>query len=229
MLSVQTASDPNVETFVAPILPVEVEPREEDSVAVAWQAAYDNRQNHLHPVMVGSTPAEGFLDTGATTTLVQPHLVPPEQILTGQQIDIIVAGGAKVTVPMARVMLDWGEDHGFREVGVMDGLPADVLLGNDLGQMISGYVTPVTHSQTRATQRDKTVSVDVQMISSQRKARLTPDRAANAQHLDYETKDSAFVARGRGDLDESPAASNPEALGMQWDGSWISKPELFMR
>ncbi|KAM9326851.1 uncharacterized protein PAF06_003086 [Gastrophryne carolinensis] len=53
-----------------------------------------------------------------------------------------VAGGAVFRLPTARVHLDWDAESGRVHVGLMDNLPAEVLLGNDLGAMTSAYATP---------------------------------------------------------------------------------------
>ncbi|KAM9329490.1 uncharacterized protein PAF06_003128 [Gastrophryne carolinensis] len=80
-------------------------------------------------------------DTGATLTLLQPHLVKNKD-RTGHTVAVRVAGGAVFRLPTARVHLDWGAGSGRVQVGLMDNLPAEVLLGNDLGPMTSAYATP---------------------------------------------------------------------------------------
>ncbi|XP_053310496.1 uncharacterized protein LOC128472607 [Spea bombifrons] len=108
---------------------------------------------HMQAVTVGGRPFTGLRDSGATITLVKPKCLPPNNLLP-QEVTIRTAGGAYHTLPTAKIHLNWGTGQGTVVVGVMDGLPADVLLGNDLGMLVSQYrpqeeITAVTRSQTR--------------------------------------------------------------------------------
>ncbi|KAM4622286.1 uncharacterized protein O3C94_020107 [Discoglossus pictus] len=123
------------------------------------QAAADNRQGHRQGVHVEGKRLQGLRDSGATITLVRNHLVPKHQ-LTGEYVAVRVAGGAIYKIPTAKVHLDWGAGSGNVEVGLMQDLPADVILGNDLGELTSAFVSPhpaqealpvVTRQQARTT------------------------------------------------------------------------------
>ncbi|KAM4622271.1 uncharacterized protein O3C94_020089 [Discoglossus pictus] len=105
------------------------------------QAAPDNRQGHRQVVHVEGKRLQGLRDSGATITLVRNHLVPKHQ-LTGEYVAVRVAGGAIYKIPTAKVHLDWGAGSGNVEVGLMQDLPADVILGNDLGELTSAFVSP---------------------------------------------------------------------------------------
>ncbi|XP_075141564.1 uncharacterized protein LOC142217269 [Leptodactylus fuscus] len=94
-----------------------------------------NRQQ----VTVGDKVVMGFRDTGAGVTLVQPDVVPLDSIIPGKTLTLRGIGQERFTVPMAWVHLDWGAGRGMREVGVMPDLPANVLLGTDLGPLVSHY------------------------------------------------------------------------------------------
>lgn len=87
----------------------------------------------------------GFWDTGAFLTLADPRVVRGDAYEPGFSIEL--ASGAIKNIPRALV----GLDYGFREkrchIGVMSGLPADVLLGNNLGELRCHYVGAVTRSQ----------------------------------------------------------------------------------
>ncbi|KAM4652272.1 LOW QUALITY PROTEIN: uncharacterized protein O3C94_014641 [Discoglossus pictus] len=122
------------------------------------QAAADNRQGHRQGVHVEGKRLQGLRDSGATITLIRNHLVPKHQ-LTGEYVAVRVAGGAIYKIPTAKVHLDWGAGSGNVEVGLMQDLPADVILGNDLGELTSAFVSPhpaqeallVTRQQARTT------------------------------------------------------------------------------
>ncbi|XP_040297416.1 uncharacterized protein LOC121008788 [Bufo bufo] len=88
--------------------------------------------DNLQPVKIGE-------NTGAQLTLVRPELVDPQDILPGKTTMVTVIGGVSPTVPMACVYLDWGAGCSLREVGLSDSIPANVLLGTDLGRMTSQY------------------------------------------------------------------------------------------
>ncbi|KAM4661922.1 uncharacterized protein O3C94_010563 [Discoglossus pictus] len=127
------------------------------------QAAADNRQGHRQGVHVEGKRLQGLRDSGATITLVRNHLVPKHQ-LTGEYVAVRVAGGAIYKIPTAKVHLDWGAGSGNVEVGLMQDLPADVILGNDLGELTSAFVSQhraqealpvVTQQQARTTASSK--------------------------------------------------------------------------
>ncbi|XP_044146655.1 uncharacterized protein LOC122935008 [Bufo gargarizans] len=107
------------------------------------QAASDNRQGHRQVVHMEGKSIQGLRDSGATLTLVRNHLVP-KHTLTGDCVAVRVAGGAIYKVPTAKVHLNWGAGHGNVEVGIMQDLPADVILGNDLGELTSAFVPQPT-------------------------------------------------------------------------------------
>ncbi|KAM4637043.1 uncharacterized protein O3C94_002792 [Discoglossus pictus] len=121
------------------------------------QAAGDNRAHHRQSVKLNGQEARGLRDSGATITLVQPHRVTPTQH-TGRTIAVRVAGGAIHKLPTAQVHIDWGTGAKAVEVGIMPDLPAEVLLGNDLGCLTSqlaacsteGALPVTTRQQSRA-------------------------------------------------------------------------------
>uniref|UniRef100_A0A8C5LYN2 Uncharacterized protein n=1 Tax=Leptobrachium leishanense TaxID=445787 RepID=A0A8C5LYN2_9ANUR len=110
-------------------------------------AAADNRHHHRQAVWVNGKAAEGLRDSGATITLVRPHLVQQNDRLRNT-VAVRVAGGKVLRLETARVHLDWGSGEKVVRVGLLNQLPAEVLLGNDLGRLISAYsmeaATPVT-------------------------------------------------------------------------------------
>ncbi|XP_031756161.1 uncharacterized protein LOC116410219 [Xenopus tropicalis] len=117
------------------------------SPAVLFVAGKEgNSVDNLQPVTVGNKITVGLRDTGAEVTLVRPEMVNSEDIIPGKTMDVKGIGGTSPAVPLARVYLDWGAGSGIREVGVSDAIPTNVLLGTDLGRLVSQYV-PATASQ----------------------------------------------------------------------------------
>uniref|UniRef100_A0A8C5QT38 Gypsy retrotransposon integrase-like protein 1 n=1 Tax=Leptobrachium leishanense TaxID=445787 RepID=A0A8C5QT38_9ANUR len=113
-------------------------------------ASADNRQHHRQAVWINGRAAEGLRDSDATITLVRPHLIPQKDRLD-RTVAVRVAGGKVLQLATARVHLDWGPVEGSVRVGLLDQLPAEILLGNDLGRLVSAYAmdaaAPVTTRQ----------------------------------------------------------------------------------
>ncbi|XP_040182571.1 uncharacterized protein LOC120915831 [Rana temporaria] len=105
------------------------------------QAEGDNRMHHRQWVTVDGKEAEALRDSGATLTLVQPPTVSAKA-RTNRTVAVRVAGGAIHKLPTAQVQLNWGTGVKQMEVGIMSDLPAEVLLGNDLGCLTSQLLTP---------------------------------------------------------------------------------------
>ncbi|XP_075056966.1 uncharacterized protein LOC142143155 [Mixophyes fleayi] len=99
-----------------------------------------SRNDNLQTVTVGDKVTVGLRDTGADVTLVRSELVGSSDIIPGKTIVVQGVGGIHPAVSMAWVYLDWGAGRGLREVGVSDKIPTNVLLGTDLGRMLSRYV-----------------------------------------------------------------------------------------
>ena len=131
-------------------------------------ASPDNRQHRRQEVRVNGQVAQGLRDSGATITLIQKHLVKPENVST-RTVAVQVTGGAVFRLPTARVHLNWGVGSGKTTVGIMDNLPAEVVLGNNIGPLTLAYLPtsaaacPVTtRSQTRITD-DPTTGQETQV------------------------------------------------------------------
>lgn len=121
-------------------------------MAAIGKATPANMEGHLQLVKVNGRELQGLRDSGASITLIQPSLVSPNQWIRNRKIKISMAGGQITVIPMARVHLDWGQGVGKVDVGLLDGLPTSVILGNDLGQGLGSYfVGAITRSQTRTT------------------------------------------------------------------------------
>ncbi|XP_069618134.1 uncharacterized protein [Ranitomeya imitator] len=116
-------------------------------------AQADNRQQHRQVMWVNGKRMQGLRDSGATLTLVKPHLVRDQEKMD-RTVAVRVAGGAIHRLPTARIHLNWGVGDGLVEVGLMEDLPADVLLGNDLGPMLSAFsVAPLAETYPVTTRR----------------------------------------------------------------------------
>ncbi|KAM4691997.1 uncharacterized protein WCC33_016819 [Rhinophrynus dorsalis] len=118
-------------------------------VALAQESPSDNRNHRIQAVQVDGHAAQGLRDSGATLTLVQPYCLRRHH-RTNQAMEVRVAGGKIYQLPMAQVHLDWGTRHGYKTVGVMPGLPTDVLLGNDLGRLESHFEPQATREECQA-------------------------------------------------------------------------------
>ncbi|XP_069585265.1 uncharacterized protein, partial [Ranitomeya imitator] len=113
-------------------------------LSVLFVAGSDARANeNCQPVTVGNKVTIDLRDTGAEVTLLHPAMITPADIIPGKTISITGIGGVNPAVPMAHVYLDWGAGKGLREVGVSEAIPTNVLLGTDLGRIVSHYVPPL--------------------------------------------------------------------------------------
>ena len=83
-------------------------------------------------------------DTGCSKTLVRSDLVPLGA-MTDQKITLRLADGSVCSADIANVHLQCQGLSGTFSVGVLDRLPVDVLLGNDLG-----HIPSVALVQTRS-------------------------------------------------------------------------------
>ncbi|XP_073442515.1 uncharacterized protein [Dendrobates tinctorius] len=109
----------------------------------------DLQHKHLQEVVLDGQKVVGFRDTGAFLTIADPRVIQPEAIQKGPGIAIELAGGTQRYIPRASVTLDYGFGAKQCMVGVMSGLPADVLLGNDVGNLHCHFVGAVTRSQAK--------------------------------------------------------------------------------
>uniref|UniRef100_A0A8C5PP86 Gypsy retrotransposon integrase-like protein 1 n=1 Tax=Leptobrachium leishanense TaxID=445787 RepID=A0A8C5PP86_9ANUR len=142
-------------------------------------ASADNRHHHRQAVWINGRAAEGLRDSGATITLVRPHLVQQNDRLHNT-IAVRVAGGKVLRLETARVHLDWGSGEKVVRVGLLNQLPAEVLLGNDLGRLVSSYSTdaaaPVTTRQ-QSQRHDRGTPIGTQVRSQPKPPRPpTPRR-----------------------------------------------------
>ncbi|XP_073457218.1 uncharacterized protein [Aquarana catesbeiana] len=106
---------------------------------------------NLQPVTVGHRIVTGFRDTGAEVTLVRPEVIERSDIIPGKFFTLTGVGGTRSRVPRAYVFIDWGAGSGMREVGVSVEIPTAVLLGADLGTLVS-YYAPAKSTQDAPTE-----------------------------------------------------------------------------
>ncbi|XP_075697048.1 uncharacterized protein LOC142662718 [Rhinoderma darwinii] len=120
----------------------------------------EQRQRHLQDVFIDGYKVTGFRDTGAFLTIADPRVVRPEAIHQGPGIPIALAGGTRKYIQKAAVHLDYGYGERLCWIGVMGGLPADVLLGNDIGELQCHFVGAVTRNQAAQAQRISDFTVE---------------------------------------------------------------------
>ncbi|XP_040209167.1 uncharacterized protein LOC120940401 [Rana temporaria] len=124
---------------------------------------------NLQPVTVGHRTVIGLRDTGAEVTLVRPEVIEETDIIPEKFLTLTGVGGTLSCVPRAYVFIDWGAGSGMREVGVSEEIPTAVLLGADLGTLVSYYV-PAKSTQDAPTELSgptKVLCTDVGVISGQ--------------------------------------------------------------
>ncbi|XP_073447361.1 uncharacterized protein [Aquarana catesbeiana] len=124
---------------------------------------------NLQPVIVGHRTVTGFRDTGAEVTLVRPEVIEETDIIPEKFLTLTGVGGTRSRVPHAYVFIDWGAGSGMREVGVSKEIPTAVLLGADLGTLVS-YYAPAKSTQDAPTELSgptKVLFTDVGVISGQ--------------------------------------------------------------
>ena len=84
---------------------------------------------------MGGVPVTITIDTGASRTLVRRDLVPEESIRRDKTIGIICAHGDEKTYPTAEVEVRVEGERFTVVAGVVETLPAAVLLGKDVGDL----------------------------------------------------------------------------------------------
>uniref|UniRef100_A0A1B8XT06 CCHC-type domain-containing protein n=1 Tax=Xenopus tropicalis TaxID=8364 RepID=A0A1B8XT06_XENTR len=100
----------------------------------------ENLSHHMQHVTVGHKVTQGLSDSGSNFSLVRPEMINTGDIIPGKTLSIKGVGRSHPKVPVAKDFLDWGAGRGLREVGVTNEIPVSVLLGNDLGCMVTAYV-----------------------------------------------------------------------------------------
>uniref|UniRef100_A0A8C5LLD7 Gypsy retrotransposon integrase-like protein 1 n=1 Tax=Leptobrachium leishanense TaxID=445787 RepID=A0A8C5LLD7_9ANUR len=142
-------------------------------------ASADNRHHHRQAVWINGRAAEGLRDSGATITLVRPHLVQQNDHLHNT-IAVRVAGGKVLRLETARVHLDWGSGEKVVRVGLLNQLPAEVLLGNDLGRLVFSYSTDAAapvNTRQQSQRHDRGTPIGTQVRSQPKPPRPpTPRR-----------------------------------------------------
>ncbi|XP_070576386.1 uncharacterized protein [Ptychodera flava] len=92
-----------------------------------------NRGNrHRYPGKVNSQHACILRDTGCDQTIVHSALVPPDTYVDDQYVNIEFADGSSRLLPLAVIYIQCQCYEGQILAAVLDTLPEDVLLGNDI-------------------------------------------------------------------------------------------------
>ena len=104
--------------------------------------------------MVNGQEVMMLRDTGCTKILVHSSLVTKRSIIPDKWIDICLADGSSKRLPVAKIHMNVKDKSGYLEVGVLDILPENVLLGNDINHEFSkAFVT--TRAQTKENSKKK--------------------------------------------------------------------------
>ena len=100
-----------------------------------------SRENkaHRHGIVNGVYCPDIIVDTGATQTLVRKELVTPDDILD-EEVIIRCAHGDTTSYPLAVVKINIGGKDILTTAAVSSTLPASVLLGWDVPELMN-YVT----------------------------------------------------------------------------------------
>ena len=105
-----------------------------------------------------------ILDSGSSCTLVHQKLAP-EDTYTGKTFTFQFADGSNRDVPIARLTFSGSETSMQQEVGVLQSLPADILVGHDTMPIFSKAKSSftVTHSRAKmADEKEKLVQDEIQ-------------------------------------------------------------------
>lgn len=71
-------------------------------------------------------------DTGCTQTLVHSSLIPKRALISGSTTVVCLADGTRRNLSMANCVIEFDSNMGEYTVGVVDTLPEEILLGNDI-------------------------------------------------------------------------------------------------
>ncbi|XP_048357553.1 uncharacterized protein LOC125435398 [Sphaerodactylus townsendi] len=155
-LQVKTSKPP-------PKAPTSPKVKEERVAAVNHECLFTTMEpaeawgDYVEPVRLRDQLVLGYADTGSSVTLVRADLVSESDILPNASFKIQGIGGSPLTVPVARMPVEWRGLVGLTEMGVMKDQPYPVLIGRDLlGGQYS--VNVVTRSQTLSGWGEKGVS-----------------------------------------------------------------------
>ncbi|XP_031760346.1 uncharacterized protein LOC116411700 [Xenopus tropicalis] len=131
---IQTVRQLTTDPAVAPPRPREDVIEEYVVLGMGWDNSGQPRK-HVLPVRINGRQVEGFLDSGSFITLVETHIVSADAVIPGKTARIVLAGGHKQDIPIAQVTLDLGHGPFTHRVGILRQLPAEILLGNDVGHI----------------------------------------------------------------------------------------------
>ena len=86
-------------------------------------------QNPGEEILINKKSYVGVVDACSNITLCNPHVVPREQILQNQTVRIKGINSTPVTLPMAKVKMNYGDWVGIWDVAISDQIPAPCLIG----------------------------------------------------------------------------------------------------
>ena len=102
---------------------------------------------HIIEGHVNQKPVKMVKDSGSSCTLVHRKYIP-EESLTGHMMEVTFGDGSNKNVPCAIVTLSSDKTSITQEVGVIDTLPVDALLGHDTTDILNGTEVHVQDGKT---------------------------------------------------------------------------------
>ncbi|XP_068111085.1 uncharacterized protein [Hyperolius riggenbachi] len=118
------------------------------ALVVGQEGTHRSSDNH-QLVRVNDQIVTGLRDTGADITLIRSHLVAERDIIPDKRLTLTGVGGTLSHIAQARVEIDWGVGPQEKVVGIWD-IPVPVLLGTDLGRLVSYYEPAASQQETPA-------------------------------------------------------------------------------
>ena len=156
---------------------------------ISTEVQTSNDKKVLRQGMVEGSAVDGIvLDTGCARTIVHEDLVPPEK-KTGETITIRCAHGDVFDYPLAQVCVSINGAVYEVEAAVSRTLPAPVLLGRDVAQLVEILrehtplegETLMTVTRAQAKQQDE---AETEQLRKEREAQVAPTHAVDPEDED---------------------------------------------
>ncbi|XP_031759375.1 uncharacterized protein LOC116411465 [Xenopus tropicalis] len=100
----------------------------------------ESLSHHMQLVIVGGKVTRELKNSGAYFSLVHPEIINTGDIIPEKTLSVKGVGRNHPKMHVTKGYWDWGVGRGLREVGVSNEIPVNVLLGNDLGCMVTTFV-----------------------------------------------------------------------------------------
>ena len=159
------------------------------------------------PGKINGQKVQLLRDTGCTHTMVRASLVPAQAYLDDMDIVIRLVDGSTRQVPTAMVHIESKHVSGDVRVGVLDTLPEDVLLGNDLAASDMAYRCVNRQQYQNRVQEEKRASENEQETGVKANPLLSDDPIVQDRHqsVDSDSKDARDNAQDTITQNEVPS------------------------